>query len=635
MTQFFLRGDFRFFWPESIKDFVTFPSAWDSSLNTGIGHSQLPALWIISYFNFTTLFTKFGLDWNLIQILFWILPAFFISFFSSLTLFNYLFSRQLRDPAAAGKEKRYSLISGLIYSLNTYFLMILMGGQLGVSLAYSLVPLVFLRFAKLLDYPNIKNSILCGLALSLQILFDPRIVFITLISVLLYSTFNFSKIRKITNKISLLIPFGIAILLNIFWVLPLVITKSSAIPAEFDSVSGFKFFSFAEFSNSLSLIHPNWPENIFGKTYFLDPKFLLLPILAFSSLFFSKNKIILYFSTISLLGIFLAKGANPPFGEINSWLFQNVPGMSMFRDPTKWYILVALSYSLLIPFSLIEISRLVQRKMKFSIYNFQLTNYLYFLFIVYSLLLITPIFGQFKVQQVPNDYVQLKNFLVNQKDFSRTLWIPKWQRFGYFSNNHPAIGREELLKGNARKQISKLDQDSLRDMSVKYIVVPYDSGGEIFLKDRKYNEKEYQETISNLRKISWLREARGFGKIGVFEISNPKNHFWSPSENVKVAYQSVSSTEYKMKVQDVKKGDMLIFSEGFDKNWIAESSRFKVESSKFNKNLNSFKLPENGNYELRVNYSPQKYVEAGLWLSGVTLFGLLVYLSFGKHLKKW
>ena len=35
--------------------------------------------------------------------------------------------------------------------------------------------------------------------------------------------------------------------------------------------------------HALSLLHPNWPENLFGKVYFLQPEFLILPILAFSA----------------------------------------------------------------------------------------------------------------------------------------------------------------------------------------------------------------------------------------------------------------------------------------------------------------------------------------------------------------
>ncbi len=51
------------------------------------------------------------------------------------------------------------------------------------------------------------------------------------------------------------------------------------------------FLSFADFSHTLAFLHPNWPENLFGKVYFLQPEFLLLPVIAFSALFFVKPNI--------------------------------------------------------------------------------------------------------------------------------------------------------------------------------------------------------------------------------------------------------------------------------------------------------------------------------------------------------
>jgi len=613
----FLGGDFRFFYPENIKDFITLPLAWDSSLNTGIGHSQIGSLWIISYFNLTVFLSKLGLNWNLIQLIFWVLPAILLSFLSSFYLFKALFN--FKD--------RYSILAGIIYTFNTYFLMILTGGQLGVSLSYSITPLVLLGFIKLVRNPSFKNVLISGLTLGLQIIFDPRIVYITLVATFFYSVFNFSDIKRVikNSPVFFTLPLVIAILMNIFWILPLILTKSSPIPEGFNSAKSFEFFSFADFSHSLSLLHPNWPENIFGKIYFLDPKFLILPLVAFSSLLFVKNKIILYFSALSLLGIFLAKGANLPLGQINTWLFQSLPGMSMFRDPTKWYLLIVLGYSILIPYSLKKLSK-----------YFKLAP---ILFVLYFLYLISPVFEQIKISQVPQEYIQLKNFLDNQKTFSRTLWIPSWQRFGYFSNNHPAIGREEVIRGNAKKQIAELNENLLKELSIKYVIVPYDSQGEIFLKDRKYNDKEYEQTIGGLRKLSWLKDVGGFGKIHVFELNSPKDHFFietSDKEKVKrVNYQIVKPTEYKVQVKNAKKGDLLVFSEGFDKNWTAEGSKFKVKSSKFGNNLNRFVLPEDGNYELKVTYAPQKYVEAGLGISLIVILSSIIYLLFGKKLKKW
>lgn len=653
-----LGGDFRYFWPENIGNFISFPLAWDASLNTGIGRSSLSSLWINSYLNFTAAFSNLGLSWDLIGLIFWILPALLLSFSSSFYLFRYLFRDNING----------SFLSGIIYTTNTYFLMIFAGGQAGVSLSYSLAPLVLMMFIKTLESPTFKNSTLAGLVLGLQMLFDPRIVYLTLFAFLLYLTFNFSVFIKVIKKSFMIFiaPFMIGILLHVFWILPMIIFKSSPIPQGFDNLSGFRFFSFADFSHAISLLHPNWPENIFGKVYFLQPEFLILPILAYSSLLFitpltprgwdsfapreNYNLTILFFTLLGVIGTFLAKGANPPFGEVNMWLFQYFPGMLMFRDPTKFYLLIAISYSVLIPFSTCSIYNWFKSKLKTqnSKPQLKIQNYLPNLFLIFTILylifLLRPLWmgelrDKFKPKKVPQEYVDLKNFLVSKPQFFRTLWIPMWQRFGYFSNLHPAIGREEVLKGNAQKQIKELQEASslslLKDLSVGYVIIPFDSEGEIFLKDRKYDEREYKRAIDSIRAIDGLKEVKSFGKIRVFEINDPKDHFWSPSTTLGINYTFVNPTKYIVEVQNVKEGDLLVFSESFDTNWQAQVNESNTNSKPYNKLLNSFILSNEGTYTFEIYYASQKWVNIGLVISGTTIILSLGLLGFGKIYKKW
>ena len=101
----------------------------------------------------------------------------------------------------------------------------------------------------------------------------------------------------------------------------------------------------------------------------------------------------------------------------------------------------------------------------------------------------------------------------------------------------------------------------MQEASVKYIIVPYDSQREIFLKERKYDEKQYKQAIEEMQNISWLKRIDGFGKIAIFEVPDPRDHFWSPQENLKVQYQYINPTKYILNVENAKKGDILIFSE--------------------------------------------------------------------------
>ena len=165
----------------------------------------------------------------------------------------------------------------------------------------------------------------------------------------------------------------IAVLVHSFWVLPVALGGSSAaaLGEEFTNPGMLKFLSVADFSHAISLLHPNWPENLFGKVYFMQPEFLVLPVIAFASLLFikptTKNKqLITYFSLLALIGAFLAKGVQEPGGAVFQWMFAHIPGFVMFRDPTKFYVYIALGYSILIPFTL---ERITKKSSQFIIHH--------------------------------------------------------------------------------------------------------------------------------------------------------------------------------------------------------------------------------------------------------------------------
>ena len=606
---------------ENVLDVAGRPMAWDSILNTGMGKPAMDTLWITSYLNLTTLLSKINFSWEMIVFWFWLLPAVILSFLSGYWMCRYL-----------SLNKKYSFIGGLIYLSNTYILLILTGGQIGVSLAYSIAPLVLLCFIKLTD--NVRLRVYAGLILALQILFDPRITFITGFAIGL-----FFLIKGYRELIKIIIPVIIVGLLHSYWIMPLLISRATSIPLGVENISQLAFFSFADLSNSLALLHPNWPENIFGKVYFMRPEFIILPIIAYGSLLFLKNSksearnskqilnsklqiqntIVLFFVFLGLVGAFLGKGVNEPFGFIYEWLFQYMPGFKMFRDPTKFYLLIALSYSVLIPFTLNKIGNLIKHK-----------RLPVLLFLVFWIWLIKPVWikeisGIFRPSDVPKEYVELKDFLYDQKDYFRTLWIPIKQRFGFFSSNHPAIdGDDKFLQKN-------FNLADLQDMSVKYVVVPYDSGGELFVKDYKYDESKYQEAVVILRNTSWLKQVNNFGKIAVFEVPQYKDHFWTENNCGNLTYKYQNPTKYSVNIKTVN-SCLFIFSEAYDKHWLAQGfGQEKIYSQQYKNKLNSFFINKAGEYTLTVEYEPQKYVNYGLIISVVTVIISLIYLVIDRR----
>jgi hypothetical protein len=529
--------------------------------------------------------------------------------------------------------------------------MIFGGGQLGVSISYSFIPLSFLTFFKILQKPNFKTSLIFSLVFSLQILFDIRLAIITFASCFLYFLLNKEwDLKKISY--CFVVPTITSLLLHIYWIFPLMLFPSKFLPENYSSVSAAEFFSFAKFENTLSLLHPNWPENIFGKVSFMRPEFLFIPIIAFSSLLFIRGKrkweqqYILFFVLLALGSSFVAKGTNEPFSSIYSELFQRVPGFSLFRDSTKFYSLIALSFALLIPWTLVELSyflnsyiRMFSKKQKYQTYTITMCSVL---FVVIWSILLRGIFTNhnvFRIKQIPSDYAQLEQFITSQHEWYRTLWVPQWQRYGYTSNQNPAIGRTEIIKNASPSGVLKdLQKNNLQqhidELGVKYLIVPYDSESEIFIRDHQFSYPEYQNTVKNLNKIPWIKKDRQFGNIVVYKTLQYQNRIFllNPEKNSRVTFKYKSPTSYEVFVRQVKKGQQLVFSESFNDQWILKSSDKSITPIEYH-NLNRYSLPKSGSYQLKLYYRPQKFVHIGLIVSLLTFVSILFYL-FRDKIKK-
>jgi len=267
------------------------------------------------------------------------------------------------------------------------------------------------------------------------------------------------------------------------------------------------------------------------------------------------------------------------------------------------------------------------------------------LVVLYLLFLIRPallgqLTGTFQPHTVPPEYTKLEKFLDSQKQFSRTLWVPTTQRFGFYSSTHPAISAEDLfhissVSGVIAELKKQKTKNMLQEAGVKYVIVPYDSEGEIFLNDRKYDNAEYLSTINSVGKITYLTPIPGFGKIAVFEVPSPNDHFWLQGGG-SVSSTFINPTKYTVDVENVKKGERLVFSEGYDKYWTAILPNTQITSKLYNNLFNSFVLPQNGSYSLTIFYTPQKWVDMGLWISGLTALAIGIYfISYFMYRKKY
>lgn len=157
--------------------------------------------------------------------------------------------------------------------------------------------------------------------------------------------------------------------------------------------------------------------------------------------------------------------------------------------------------------------------------------------------------GSFRCKEIPADYLKLKDFLLAD-DKAATFWIPIRQRFGYYSLKQPAFGAsywiedEKCLEPFCSLKISQFNRQyfgchpnekcfpadasflanpnslaELKKLGIRYLIIPFDSEGEIFLYERKYDGEAREKLEKFLDTIPWFKKVPVTEKIAVYEIT--------------------------------------------------------------------------------------------------------------------
>lgn len=625
MNTFLASGDGPFYFPSQLSSLSWLPQTWNWAQN--LGSSNVNRLWYDWWLSIVIKFiNSFGLGWFTIDKLLW--SAVFIIAITS----SYIFAKNiLRNTTGA-------LIASLVYSTNTYILMLFGGGQYGVALAYSFAPYVFDTFTRCSkDGLRFKNSLACGLALVILTAFDLRAAIVLIGIIFLYilvlkPTF-FTHISNYFYGAFILLIAGLC---HLFWIVPSVLYRGSVLTdsSNYTGPGIVKFLSFADFTHAISLLHPNWPDNIFGKVYFMQPEFLVVPVIAFISLIFlskvKDKKIFLFFGFLGLVGAFLAKGENGPFGEIFHWLFVHFPGFVLFRDPTKFYLLTAISYSILIPFSIFGLSEKVRAQFKTKGISSTVTFSI--IFIMFWFFTLRPLFfgqlsGNFRPQAIPTDYQSFEKLLSADQTFSRTLWLPQAERFSFANALHPAVDGNYLFNNASLSAITSIVSSSdfsemLSAYGIRYVVVPADYEKRIFLTEYVYDDSLRQSLIRALTKGT-LQKVGGFNNLIVYE--NPVfEGLVSFTDGAHIPYTIESSNSLSFAIAQQTKSANIYFNMAYDPGWVLSVNSHKFAPQKTSRGLMQYVVSNGVSGEGELMYLPQKAAEKWAYISAISF----VFLSF-------
>jgi hypothetical protein len=535
-------GDWGFFFRATQQDYFSWPWAWKSA---GLGGVSIA---LSSYFiNLGWGVLSYIANFQFSERIMALWPSVIFASLGSYLLAKYIFKKNIS-----------AVVSSLIFTFNTYFL-VLNTGHFTVMAAGALAPLIFYFFLRTLAERSFRLAILTGLSGFICAAYDFRIFYIIAFVLFFYSVYyaagqRWSKREWLGFGGLVALPFVLIFLLNVFWIWGL---------AETGGIFNNEIFNRRLFGNSymslikaLTLLHPFW-TGAQPESFVVQPTpfyFFWLPLAAVGGLLLNrKRRIVIFCGFIGLLGIFLTKQVGLPFPEVYPWLFNNFPGFGAFREASKFYLLIALSYSILIA-ALVDWwwSHWTAGKIKlFSKYLFTA------LVLVLSLGNIKPIVADemgktFAARQMPADYGIFQKFISAQPEFFRIFWTPISSRWSFYQSDKPKINNNEIIVKEWRAFLDdKLSFESIPTKNqimapfhlkfaetlfagagIKYVVVPIQDKGnddDFFVSyGGRDNQNIRQWYIGELDKLDWLERLDiGTKDLVVYENKNHQDHFYA------------------------------------------------------------------------------------------------------------
>jgi len=388
----------------------------------------------LDFFSYRFFFWSFGslLSVNLTQLLVLEKILFhFLAFFGT-----FLLSEDYLSRSPNSKKDKSALIAsyaaGTFYGVNPSF-MIGDSFWMGTQFSFAIFPWIVWSFNKVILDKQWSYTFICAFLISLNV--DERFLWAGFpIFLVLYSGFIFLLKTFKERKINLHSILSCLLVILIF-----VGLSSYKLISRFSIISPYKLcltkagldvpWMHASITNMLrAMSHMTLPE-IYNTTNpllsFLNslmPLTLLITLIAFLS-FTKKNFVVLFYGLLfsaSILPFFV----NSPFKWLHYWIFFNTPFGPAFRT---WRIpdaYIALSLSVLIAFSVYNISRRLSQKRHLTPL---IIISILLLFSIYSWPLLTgDVNGRLAPIEVPNEYRQMFSFLSNRTDNFRAVYIPEF-----------------------------------------------------------------------------------------------------------------------------------------------------------------------------------------------------------------
>ena len=555
-------GDSSFWGPSVIRTAIPFPTYWN------VGRDGGGQAWIFVWVAVTAWAVKLFESDFLVQVM----KVGFSPFVIGALSFYPLAVSIIKHPVG-------SLSASLIFSWNSHSLVGLHGGQSVQAASQTFIPIALFLIIQYQSRPGKRKWLKLAIAtVAIQAIFDPRYSYITFFAIIMkiITSGSLSKRFLFENGMFLFFTILSVLIIQSPWLFGLLSNRMTDIlPNTYTDGSMLESLSILNVQQAVELHHPMFPEYL-GKSaiykHSISAWYVVLGCLVLSGIWSGrKNQLLNFVGIVFCCAIFLAKGVQLPFDELNRWLFLSVPGMSAFRDPVKWLSLVTVCGSLFVGISISKIYDWLST----NIIKAYKVNYL-FSFITILVFISWPTVWLFlNKEHIRNGLLFPRHLTVGEKRLNellnmqsvetgpfRVLMTPYGTGSIDFSSEIELWSLLEL-KNNQWNRFVKSDKSFavdfesvigseyfihlLRAANFKYVVIPEDRDVEIFGSGRSspgIGLPGFDEATELMQSVPGLVRRSAVGGFEVFEIP----------DHLPRAY--VTNSVYVVQLDDVPSGTL-------------------------------------------------------------------------------
>ncbi len=325
-----------------LQDHLSIPHIWSNEhggFHDGIWQTAQYPL----HFLWAFLVIYLGMDVDLTMRFIWCYSFLVVSVFSMYYLCHTLFANRI-----------VSFVATLFFLHNNVILNQMQGGYVGAGMSTAMIPLTLAFLVKGLKESPTRNSVLVGVTLAITIYYDIKIALISSAIIGSFILFHLLvkycegkefKKESIHVLTCVVIFSSVTLLLNAFWVLPTLFSGITGVSSNASQPSYINVRSYNPLLFSLTL---SYKPRFEMHQILMTPAFFLTILTFMAIVLRPRNKVVLFFTLLALVFVFMSKSQYPPLGFLYFWLYDHVPGFVAFRSSEKTLLVQRFFYAVLL-----------------------------------------------------------------------------------------------------------------------------------------------------------------------------------------------------------------------------------------------------------------------------------------------